>query len=45
MTEPMIIHNIIDKETINTMPRVTFNGSIKVVESLWDIEKAIFYLE
>ena len=45
MTEPMIIHNIIDKETINTMPRVMFNGSIKVVESLWDIEKAIFYLE
>ena len=45
MIEPMIIQNVIDKETINTMARVTFNGSIKVVESLWDIEKAIFYLE
>ena len=45
MTEPMIIHNIIDKETINTMPLVTFDGRIKVVDNLWDIEKAAINLE
>ncbi len=45
MTEPMIIHNIIEKETINTMPLVSFEGRIKVVDNLWDIEKAAISLE
>ena len=40
----MIIRNIINKEAINQMPRVTFEGEIRVVETPHDIERAVNFL-
>ena len=43
-TEPMIIRDTITKEEINQMPRVGFTGSIRVLETPQDIERAVAYL-
>lgn len=40
----MIIRDTITKEEINQMPRVGFNGSIRVAETPSEIEHAIAYL-
>lgn len=41
----MIIHRTINKETINELPKVLFDGQIHVVQTPEEAEKAVAYLK
>lgn len=41
----MIIHKTINKESINEMPKVLFDGQIHVVQTPQEVERAVAYLK
>lgn len=41
----MVIKRTIDKETINNLPKVLFNGQIHVAQTPWEAEKAVTFLK
>lgn len=41
----MIIHKTINKESINEMPKVLFDGRIHVVQTPQEVERAVAYLK
>lgn len=44
-TKIMIIHKTINKESINEMPKVLFDGQIHVVQTPQEVERAVAYLK
>lgn len=41
----MIIHKTINKESINEMPKILFDGQIHVVQTPQEVERAVAYLK
>lgn len=44
-TKIMIIHKTINKESINEMPKILFDGQIHVVQTPQEVERAVAYLK